>query len=77
MAGNCIRCVGKFLYDNDIVKKEKMSIETNAGVKHLKVYTRNGKVTSVTVQMGKATLNPQKVPVNLEGEKNTTLPAYR
>lgn len=69
MAGNCIRCVGKFLYDNDIVKKEKMSIETNAGVKHLKVYTRNGKVTSVTVQMGKATLNPHKVPVNLDGEK--------
>lgn len=69
MAGNCIRCVGKFLYDNGIVKKEKMSIETNAGVKHLKVYTRNGKVTSVTVQMGKATLNPHKVPVNLDGEK--------
>ena len=69
MAGNCIRCVGKFLYDNDIVKKEKMSIETNAGVKHLKVYTRNGKVSSVTVQMGKATLNPHKVPVNLDGEK--------
>ncbi|MFR2017797.1 MAG: diaminopimelate epimerase, partial [Eubacterium sp.] len=23
MAGNCIRCVGKFLYDNGIVKKEK------------------------------------------------------
>lgn len=69
MAGNCIRCVGKFLYDNNIVKKEKMSIETNAGVKHLKVYTRNGKVTSVTVQMGKATLNPHKVPINLEGEK--------
>lgn len=69
MAGNCIRCVGKFLYDNDIVKKEKMSIETNAGIKHLKVYTRNGKVTSVTVQMGKATLDPQKIPVSLDGEK--------
>ena len=69
MAGNCIRCVGKFLYDNDIVKKEKMSIETNAGVKHLKVYTRNGKVTSVTVQMGKATLDPHKVPVDLDGDR--------
>ncbi|MGN0515677.1 carbamoyl-phosphate synthase large subunit, partial [Eubacterium sp.] len=69
MAGNCIRCVGKFLYDNDIVKKEKMSIETNAGVKHLKVFTRDSKVTSATVQMGKAELSPAKIPVNLDGDK--------
>ncbi|WP_178668322.1 diaminopimelate epimerase, partial [uncultured Eubacterium sp.] len=69
MAGNCIRCVAKYLFDNDIVKKEKMSIETNAGVKHLKVFTRDSKVTSATVQMGKAELSPAKIPVNLDGDK--------
>lgn len=69
MAGNCIRCVAKYLFDNDIVKKEKMSIETNAGIKHLKVFTRDSKVTSATVQMGKAELSPAKIPVNLDGDK--------
>ncbi|MFR5876692.1 MAG: carbamoyl-phosphate synthase large subunit, partial [Eubacterium sp.] len=69
MAGNCIRCVGKFLYDNDMVKKDKMSIETASGIKHLKVFTRNGKVSSVTVHMGKAVFNPAKIPVDIESEQ--------
>ncbi len=69
MAGNCIRCVGKFLYDNEIVKKDKMSIETASGIRHIRVYTREGKVSSATVQMGKAELAPEKVPVSLDGDK--------
>ncbi|MGN0457405.1 MAG: carbamoyl-phosphate synthase large subunit [Eubacterium sp.] len=69
MAGNCIRCVGKFLYDNDIVKKEEMTIETAAGVKELKVYTREGNVTSATVNMGRAELSPALIPVNLNSDK--------
>ncbi|MGN1329177.1 MAG: carbamoyl-phosphate synthase large subunit [Eubacterium sp.] len=69
MAGNSIRCVGKFLYDNDIVKKDKMLIETASGVKMLSLFTRNGKVSSATVDMGKAELMPDKIPVILEGDK--------
>lgn len=69
MAGNAIRCVGKFIYDNNIVKKEQMSIETASDIKALSLFTRNGKVSSVTVDMGKAELEPNKIPVNLEGEK--------
>ena len=57
MAGNSIRCVGKFLYDNDIVKKDKITIETASGVKVLRLFTRDGKVSSVKVSMGKAELN--------------------
>ncbi|MGN0533064.1 MAG: carbamoyl-phosphate synthase large subunit [Eubacterium sp.] len=69
MAGNSIRCVGKFLYDNGIVKKENMTILTASGIKRLSLFTRNGKVSSVTVDMGKAELNPEKIPVLLDGEK--------
>lgn len=75
MAGNAIRCVGKFLYDNNIVKKEQMSIETASDIKALSLFTRNGKVSSVTVDMGKAELEPNKIPVNLEGEKIIGTPA--
>lgn len=69
MAGNSIRCVGKFLYDNDMVKKEKMYIETASGIKTLSLFTRNGKVSSATVDMGRAELTPDKIPVNLDGDK--------
>ena len=69
MAGNCIRCVAKFLYDNDMVKKQKMTIETASGVKRIKVLTREGEVSSATVHMGKAEFAPESLPVLLEGEK--------
>ncbi len=69
MAGNSIRSVGKFLYDNDIVKKTEMTIETASGVRSLSLFTRNGKVSSVTVDMGKAVLTPSLIPVDVEGDK--------
>ena len=57
MAGNALRCMAKYLYDNDIVKKEVLAIETGTGVKQVQVYTANGKVTSACVDMGYATLD--------------------
>ena len=57
MAGNALRCLCKYLYDNDIVKKEVLAIETGTGVKQVQVYTTNGKVTSACVDMGYATLD--------------------
>ncbi len=68
MAGNSIRCVGKYLYDNKIVDKTEIDIETAAGVRHLSLYTRNGKVSSVTVDMGKAELKPECIPALLDGD---------
>jgi carbamoyl-phosphate synthase large subunit len=68
MAGNSIRCVAKYIYDNGIVKKKNMKIETRSGIKELTVSTRNGKVSSAKVNMGRAELRPEKIPVNLSGE---------
>jgi carbamoyl-phosphate synthase large subunit len=68
ISGNAIRCVAKFLYDNGIVKKRDMRIDTKSGVKELYLSTRNGAVSSVTVDMGRAELRPEKIPVNLAGE---------
>lgn len=75
MAGNSIRCVGKFLYDNNIVKKDKMRIETASGIKTLSLFTRNGKVSSVTVNMGKAELDPSKIPVAINADSVIDYPA--
>lgn len=96
MAGNAIRCVGKYLYDNNIKgiqekhgKKtdatEKITIETGSGVKTLVLYKQNGKVTSVTVDMGKPLFTSEEIPTSLvtvdvtncgfnEENKNAVLP---
>jgi len=68
-AGNCIRCVGKYLYDNGIVSKDEISIETAGGIKKLRLYTTQGKVSSVRVDMGKAEFRPDLIPVKLPGDR--------
>ncbi len=75
MAGNCIRCVAKFLYDSRRVTSEEMRIETASGVKRLKVYTRDGCVTSVEVDMGRADLRTESVPCTLPFARAVGVPA--
>lgn len=63
MCGNAIRCVGKYLYDNGILRKTRMRIETKTGIRDLEVYPDDGdKVVSVKVDMGQASLDPRDVP---------------
>ena len=68
MGGNSIRCVGKYLYDRGIVKKERMRIETASGIRALRLNLFDGAARSIEVDMGKASLQPQDIPVLLEGE---------
>lgn len=68
MCGNAIRCVAKYLYEKDIVKKENMVIETKAGLRAIKLYLRNDHVTSVRVDMGKAMLDAASIPTTLTGD---------
>ncbi|MFH1316375.1 MAG: diaminopimelate epimerase [Candidatus Woesearchaeota archaeon] len=54
MCGNAIRCIAKYLYDEKIVKKKKMEIETGAGIIRPKVVgLEKGEVRTVEVDMGK------------------------
>jgi len=53
MCGNGIRCVGKYAYDHHIVDRPNISVETLSGIKYLDMKVENGKVTAVTVNMGK------------------------
>ena len=69
MCGNGIRCVGKYIYDNGIAKKDTVTIETLSGIKTLRLYAQNGEVESATVDMGKAELTPVLIPVKLDGDE--------
>ncbi|WP_325200456.1 carbamoyl-phosphate synthase large subunit [Oscillibacter sp.] len=57
MAGNALRCVGKYLHDQGLTEKETLTVETASGVKAVTLYTVGGKVTSASVDMGKAALD--------------------
>lgn len=74
MAGSCIRCTGKYLYDNGIVDKEKITVETASGVKNLELYIFNGRVSLVSVDMGKAILEPSQIPCNLNSKRAVNVP---
>ena len=68
MAGNNIRCVAKYVYDRGIVRKEEMTVETGSGVKSLRLFLRDGEVSSVEVDMGKALLRASEIPAVFGGE---------
>ena len=64
MCGNGTRCVGKYVYDHGMTNKTDITLETNSGIKYLKLFVKDGKVDSVTVDMGKAILKPRDIPVD-------------
>ena len=68
MCGNAIRCVAKYLWDREIVRKEEIHIETLSGIKTCWVHAVEGLADTVTVDMGSAVLAPAKIPVNLAGD---------
>ena len=65
MCGNGLRCVAKFVYDHGIAVKERMNIETGAGILALELFAENGKVENVKVDMGEPIVEPAKVPTTL------------
>ena len=76
MCGNGIRGFAKYVYDNKLATSKNISIETLAGIRTVKVYTVNGKVDLVEVNMGKASIiknddiipENEKIPIKLEFE---------
>ncbi|OED30794.1 diaminopimelate epimerase [Methanosphaera sp. WGK6] len=84
MCGNGIRCLAKYVYDMNIVKKEIMNIETMEDIKEARLTVENDVVESIEIDMGKGFFKPEEIPaiapsgnvdefikeeVNVEGEK--------
>ncbi len=64
MCGNASRCIGKYVYDNQLTEKTDITLETASGVKYLQLKIgADGKVGSVTVDMGEPEFNPRNIPV--------------
>lgn len=67
MCGNGIRCMANYIYEN-ISKKNNLKIETNAGIKQIKINNKN--IKEISVNIGKPILDTIKIPVYLP-YKNT------
>jgi diaminopimelate epimerase len=68
MCGNGIRCVGKYIYDEGVARKDVVTVETLSGVKTLDIHAENGVAVRLTVNMGKPEFAPEKIPVCLPGD---------
>lgn len=75
MCGNASRCIGKYLYEKGLFRKDTIRLETLSGVKVLKLHVRDdGVVESVTVDMLSPKLENQEQfvgPSTLEADGRT------
>ena len=70
MCGNGIRCVAKFMRDNGLVDRDRMTIETLSGIIKVKLSRHYGEVNGATVDMGAAILEPERIPCTLPADEN-------
>lgn len=68
MCGNGIRCVAKYVYDNGLVKKNPLTVNTRAGIKIINLeIDDNDKVVMATVDMGAPILEAAEIPIKGTG----------
>ncbi len=71
MCGNASRCVGKYLYERGRTNKTLIRLETNSGVKELRLHLAGdeSRVAQVGVDMGEPVFSLARVPADLPGEE--------
>jgi len=63
MCGNGIRCMGKYVYDRKYTSKAEIRIDTLAGILPITLHASNGRVDTVTVDMGCPRLQRGEIPM--------------
>lgn len=66
MCGNGIRCLAKYIHDNNLSNNDKLSIETLAGIKKVKLIEDNeGSCNEIIVDMGEPIFQDKNIPYNV------------
>lgn len=52
MCGNAARCIGKYVYERGLTANTSLLLETRSGLKTLRLLVTDGRVETVTVDMG-------------------------
>lgn len=63
MCGNAVRCIGKYVSERGLTKKQEISLETAGGIRYLVLHIESGIVKTVSVDMGEPVLQAEKIPV--------------
>ena len=66
MCGNGIRQAAKYLYEKGLLRRDRMAIDTGAGVKQISLETAGGVMKLAAVDMGEPLLDPRVIPANAE-----------
>ena len=53
MCGNASRCAAKLLYESNFMRKSRIRLETNSGLRELYLTVKNAQIENVSVEMGK------------------------
>lgn len=69
MCGNGIRCFGDFVYRKGILKQEKMTVETRAGIKTIEITLENDEPVLFKVDMGLSTFKTSEIPMNADEDE--------
>ena len=70
MCGNASRCIGKYLYEYGLTSQTAVTLDTLSGIKILKLHVEDGKVNTVTVDMGRPA-DMKEQPIEANGQKFT------
>lgn len=66
MCGNATRCIGKYVYEKGLTYKTELSLQTRAGLRRMRLHVTDGKVESVSVDMGEPVMQNSMIPVSGE-----------
>ena len=69
MCGNGIRCFGDFVYRKGILKQEKMTVETRAGIKTIEITLKDGEPVLFKVDMGLSTFKTPEIPMTSDKDE--------
>lgn len=75
MCGNGIRCVAKYVYDKSLTHSKNITIISAGQIKYLELTTDDrDQVVQVKVNMGQPILEPEQIPVKVNGESAVGVP---
>lgn len=68
MCGNASRCIGKYVYEAGLTRKQNIQLETRSGIKALQLIVQHETVNEVTVDMDRPGVGERAVELEVAGE---------
>jgi len=71
MCGNVTRCIARYVYDNGLTDKTKITLETKAGIIKPELIFLDGMLSTIRVDMGEPRLKRSEIPMNGNGSEES------